>query len=111
MPGGLNDSEQIGGQTYSIVDGTIKDIDLLPEDLGMEDEEEVVNDLMVKFGSLEFDYEVVRKGLEKGTSRLRLIKDVSGKIIAFTVMTPGSEQHIINMGWVDPSQRKTGLGG
>jgi GNAT superfamily N-acetyltransferase len=98
----------------SITAGSVEDIQLLPKDLKVQrDEQEVASpdEFQIEVGPLEFDYEPIKEKVEKGESSLRIVKDGSGNIIGFTVLSPGANQeHSINMLWVDPEQRKSGLG-
>lgn len=106
-----NQNEKGFSKPYKIENGKPEEIDLLPKDLGMPKKIIEENDSLIKLGDLEFNYDYTRKSVGNGSAKLRLVKDLAGKIIGFTVLTPGNSDHIINMLWVDPQYRKGGLGG
>ena len=95
-----------------LLDGTVADIDLLPQDLSMPPHSSVPGteyDEAIKLGPLEFDYETVRLGLENGTKKLRLLID-GNAVVGFYVVTPQTEVSIINQLWVCQEHRRKGLG-
>lgn len=111
MDGAIN-FEQPSSVQFQMSEGRVSDLEFLPKDLGMPEDPKLTNgeDDLIKLESLEFNYDPIKEGLEKGTTRLRVAKDLSGKVVGFTAVTPGETRSNINMLWVDPLQRKGGLG-
>src|SRR5258708_690032 len=100
-------------ENLNTTEGTVKDFDLLPKELGVEKaQDNTPDELGIRIVEpLSFDYEIMKKEVQDGNARLRLVKD-GDELNGFSVITTpqSSEPNIIRMLWTNPKVRGKGIG-